>query len=177
MHNLQTYINKYHREGKLRIAKSKFTYVDKWVFEQANQSKTLKPLLESLTHILYTNYINLKIPIRPIHGKPLKEHIMATNKSQPQLHTLPKPQNWHMATPTLHLHPPTHKRPSHSPTQQSGAPNSPHTPIQQTHKLLDPIKCWEPTQPASRHHNSIMVNTMHMHGPARTRHIMILGSP
>ena len=57
------------------------------------KSKNIKLLMESLKHMRYINYTNHKIPIRPIHGKPPKEHLMATNISQPQLHTLPKPQN------------------------------------------------------------------------------------
>ena len=54
-------------------------------------------------NILCTNSTYLEIPIRPIHGKPLIEHLLATNISQPQMHILPKPHNRHAATPTLHL--------------------------------------------------------------------------
>lgn len=65
--------------------------------------------MECLMHIWCTKYINIKIPVHPIHGKPLKKHLMAINISQPQLRTLPKPRHWHVAIPTLYLHPPTHK--------------------------------------------------------------------
>lgn len=78
--------------------------------------------------------------------------------------------------------PPTHKRPSHSPTQQISLLNSPHTPIQQAHKVLYPIKCRQLTQLAPRHHDPIMVYTMHMpledkHGRAKTWHIMSTRPP
>ena len=101
--------------------------------EQINQ-KFSNHLWGSLRQFWCTNYTNLKLPTCLIHGKPPKEHLLATNISQPQLHILLKPWNWHVVTHILHLYPPTHKRPSHRPTQQSNLPNSPHTPIQQTHK-------------------------------------------
>ena len=97
----------------------------------------------------------------------------------------PNHEIWHLATPTLHLHPPTHKSPLHSLTQQSNTPNNPNIPIQQTHKVLHPSKCWKPTQPVPRHHhNPIMIYTMHMppqhmrmHGLAKTRHMMYTRGP
>ena len=115
----------------------------------------------------------------PNTWEPPKEHLLATNISQPRLHTLPKPRYWHVVTLALHLHPPTYKRPLHSPTQQSSTSNSPHTLIQQTHKMLYPTKCWQPTRLAQRYHNPRMVNTMHMppqhmhmSSPTKTWHIM-----
>ena len=67
------------------------------------------------------------------------------------------------------------KKPSHSPPQQSTTPISPHTPIEQTHKVLYPSKCRQPTRLAQGHHNPRMVHTMHMpsqhmriHGLAKT---------
>ena len=106
-----------------------------------------------------------------------KERLMATNISQSQLHTLLETSNWQVTTRTLHLHPPTHKRSSHSPTQQSSTPNNPHTPIQQTYKVLYPSKCRQPTQLAPRHHHYGLVNTMHTHGLAKTQHIMSTRGP
>ena len=71
--------------------------------------KSLNPLLESHMNILCANYTTLDIAVHPIHGKPPKENLLATTIFQHQLHTLPKPQNKHVAAPTLHLHLPTYK--------------------------------------------------------------------
>ena len=96
------------------------------------QEKTIKNFetnFESLMHIRCTNYKNLRIPIHTIHGKTSEDHLPATKIFQSQFQTLPKPRNRHVATPTIHLHPPTHKMPLYSMTQQSNTPNSPHARI------------------------------------------------
>ena len=68
--------------------------------------------------------------------------------------------------------------------QQSNTPNSPHIPIQQKPKVLYMSKFRQRTKPNPRHHNYEMVNTMHMppqhmhmHGLAKTQHIMYTRAP
>ena len=118
----------------------------------------------------------------PTTSKVLKCTLFGWTMGYLQLHTLLRPDYWHVATPTLHLHPPTHKKPLHSPTRQSNTPNSPLTPIQSNKDT----RCYtdKPTQPALRHHNPIMINSMHMppqhkhmHGSAKTRDIVYIRGP
>ena len=90
--NLQTYLNKYHCKQSLRIAKSNFTYIDKWVFHKQIKQLPTNHFQKAL-RIWCTNTQTLKLRSAKIHGILMKEHLLATNISEPQLHSLPKPLN------------------------------------------------------------------------------------
>ena len=128
--NLQTYINKYRRKQELWIAKSKFTYVGKCVSNEQINQKLLNHLWKAsskfdvqITQTLmfwYAQYMgnhrryifwsltypNHNYTLCPNHKFDMWPHLLSTC-----------------------THPPTHKKPSHSVTQQSNTPNSSHTPI------------------------------------------------
>ena len=130
------------------------------------------------------NHPNLKIQIRPIHGKLQKKRILASKMLKPQLHTMSQKRQRYMATLAINVRTPLPQRPTNSQTQPCNTPHHSNTTSQQTHPILHTNKRRQPQQhepttycPGLTPKMHMPTNQMPMSSHAQTNILCILEVP